>query len=451
MNKKGILAVILAGGLGKRFKSALPKPFHYLLGKKLVEWVIDSVKNLVEDIVLVVSPAMKEKAEEEFPTLKIAVQKEPLGTANAFMSAKNYFKNYNKVLVLPSDTPLLEEEVLRDFIERSSGNSCLGVKMDNPTGYGRIKIDKSDNLLAIVEEKDASEKEKKINLVNSGIYFLNTKNLEEAYSKIDKNNAQGEEYLTDLVVNLGDVKVIITEREEILMGVNDRYQLLKAEKILLEKQIKKHSLNGVRFILPETVYIEPTVEIGKDVVIGPNVVLRGKTEIKRNCVIMNSHLENAFVDEEVNIMYSVVKDSKISKNTNVGPFAHLRNNAEIGNNCRVGNFVEIKNSKLENDVKTAHLAYIGDAFLGENTNIGAGTITCNFDGVNKHKTYIGKNVFVGSNSTLVAPVKLEDESFIAAGSVITKDVKKYQLAIARSKQENKDNWVLKWKKRKGVG
>lgn len=317
---------------------------------------------------------------------------------------------------------------------------------DNPTGYGRIIRDEAGNVLRIVEQKDATEEELLVKEINTGVCCYDNKILFEALTKITNNNSQGEYYLTDLVGIIRDMglKVVayVNEDFEETLGVNDRVQLAYAEKVLRKRINEKHMRNGVTIIDPEATYIGTDVEIGQDVIIYPGTIISGHSEIEDNVIIgANSQILNSKIGKNSTVNSSVISDSVIGSDTTVGPFAHIRMHAEIGSRARIGNFVEIKKSTFKDGAKAAHLSYIGDAILGENVNMGCGSITVNYDGKNKHQTVIGANTMVGCNVNLVAPVTVEPNAYLAAGSTITKNVPEDALAIARSKQENKEGYA----------
>ncbi len=450
-------SVILAAGIGKRFKSQIPKPLHTILGISMFGWVLKEALEVTDEAIVVINPDFKVEFENSLDRIKevfkiekevhFAFQNEPTGTLTALVSAAPLLTGNDTVLVLCADTPLVTSELLAEFLKQSedSPNAILAVRTENPTGYGRI-IHNDNILLKIVEEADLTEEARSIKLVNSGIYKLNWKDVIENYADVRPANKQNEYYLTDLA-SLLKCHVVETDNEDCLIGVNNRYQLSLVEENLIDRIIQNLAMEGVRFVKPSTIYIEPLVNIEKDCTIGPNVILKGNTTISTGTVISNSEVENSTIGKSCTLTFSVVKNSTIASNTTVGPFAHIRDGAQIGNECRIGNFVEVKNSKLEDKVKAAHLSYLGDAEVGEDANIGAGTITCNFDGKQKHKTVIEKKAFIGSNSSLVAPVKIGANSMVAAGSVITKNVPRDSLAIARARQENKEDWVRRYKRR----
>lgn len=438
--------LILAAGKGTRFKSELPKVLHKILGKPMLYYVIKAALDSGAEEVGVVIGHKKELVEEylkkEFPQVKTFYQEEQLGTGHAVLTATPFFENYNgRLIVLNGDTPLIEKETIKALSSAEGDLIVLTSETKTPAGYGRI-LRKGKEIIKIVEEKDASEEEKKITEINTGIYAFNAKKLPQTLKKLKNHNAQKEYYLTDLVEIFKKeglkVTALFTEKFESVMGVNNRYELSKAEELLKRKILKKHQLNGVTIHNPQSAYIEPEVEIGKDTEIFAPIYIKGKTKIGKNCFLdAYSTIEDATLENNVTVnSHCWIKKTTLKENSSVGPFAKLRPGTILENSAKIGTFVETKNAHIKRGAKANHLSYLGDCTIGENTNIGAGTITCNYDGFNKWKTEIGKNVFVGSNTLFVAPVKVEDQSITAAGSVITKDVPPNTLAIAREKQIN---------------
>ncbi len=450
-------AIILAAGKGTRMKSQYPKVIHKVCGKEMVNHVINvSKKSGVNDIVAILghgSEVVKERLPEG---TMIAMQTEQLGTGHAVKMAKEYINDEDTIVVLCGDTPLIKEDTLKRLfsyhLENGYHATVLTTKVDNPTGYGRIIRDNNEDLLKIVEQKDANEEEKAVNEINSGIYCFNGKSLREALDLIDNNNAQGEYYLTDTIYIMRDkgqkVGAYNGSTIEELMGVNSRVELSKAEEIMRKRINESHMVNGVTIIDTNSTYIESDVEIGNDTIIYPGVMLKGSTKIGCNCVIdMNSSIENSTIGDNTEVKNSTIIDSKVGENTTVGPYAYLRPKSNIGNNVKIGDFVEVKNATIEDNSKASHLSYIGDAHVGKNVNIGCGVVFVNYDGKNKFKSVVKDGAFIGSNSNLVAPVVVEEDGYIATGSTITKDVPKAALAIARERQVVKEGWVEKKRER----
>lgn len=449
-------SVILAAGMGTRMKSAMPKVLHKVCGKALCKWVIDASKEAGADMVVTIIGHKADMVRTQIEAdTEIAVQAEQKGTGHAVMQASDFIRETEgSVVILNGDTPLITAETIKKAIKfhDESGNQATVITaiLDDATGYGRIVRNAEGNVVKIVEHKDASEEERKINEINSGMYVFDAASLVYALGKLQPNNAQGEYYLTDtLEILLSSGKKIgayaIEDNDEI-RGINNRIQLNEAETIMRERINRSHMTEGVTMINPSATYIEAGVKIGADTIIGANVELKGSTVIGENCEIgQGSRLENAVIGNGVSVMSSVILDSEIGDNTNVGPFAYVRPNCKVGSNVKVGDFVEIKNSSIDDDTKISHLTYIGDSDVGKNVNFGCGTVTCNYDGTNKYRSEIGDNVFVGCNTNLVSPVKVGDRSYIAAGSTITEDIPEGSLSIARSRQTVKEGWADKKK------
>lgn len=446
-------AIILAAGKGTRMKSKYPKVVHKVCGKEMVNHIIDvSKKSGVKDIVAILgheSDTVKSRLPEN---TVIAMQTEQLGTGHAVIMAKDHIKDEDTILVLCGDTPLIKEDTLKRLfnyhIENSYHATVLTTEVENPTGYGRIIRDKNLDLLKIVEQKDATEYEKLVKEINSGIYCFNGKSLRESLDLLDNNNAQGEYYLTDTIKIIREkgnkVGAFNGSTIEELMGVNSRVELSKAEEIMRRRINESHMVNGVTIIDTNSTYIEADVEIGNDTIIYPGVMLRGNTKIGSGCTIeINSCITNSVVGDNSKVMNSTVIDSVIGENTTVGPYAYLRPKSKLGNNVKIGDFVEVKNATIEDNSKASHLSYIGDAHVGKDVNIGCGVVFVNYDGKNKFKSVVKDGAFIGSNSNLVAPVTVEKKGYIATGSTITDDVPEGSLAIARERQVVKEGWVEK--------
>jgi UDP-N-acetylglucosamine diphosphorylase/glucosamine-1-phosphate N-acetyltransferase len=454
-------AVILAAGKGTRMKSKLPKVLHEVLGKSMLLHVIHSLKQAqITKIVVVLGheSALVEESLKDEPNVEFVYQNEQLGTAHALLQAQNLLEHEKgNTIVVCGDTPLLtvatiEEMFTQQELEQAACTILTGVTAD-ATGYGRIIRNSAGLVQRIVEEKDATDIEKQVTEFNSGTYCFANDKLYNYLSDISNDNAQSEYYLPDIVdiyVTLGKKVTahIITDQDEII-GVNDRVALSVVEEILRKRINHFWQINGVTIINPSSTYIGSDVEIGTDVIIEPNVQLLGKTIIGSGAQIgMNSQIINSSIGEETIIKQSVITDSKIGANGTVGPFAHLRLNCDVADSVRIGNFVEFKNTTFGTKSSAAHLSYVGDAEVGKRVNFGCGTITVNYDGVKKSKTIVQDDVFIGCNSNLIAPITLEDNSFIAAGTTVTHTVPKDALAIGRTKQSNKNNYATVFKKRK---
>lgn len=441
--------LILAAGKGTRMKSDLPKVIHKVNGVPMVKKILNELNKLGTEENILILGHKKEVILDVLGNVKYVVQEEQLGTGHAIMQGKDYLKDYDgDVMILCGDTPLLRAETLKEMYEahKNSGNSTtvLTSIYENPFGYGRI-IKEDGKVVGIVEEKEASDEIKKIKEVNAGVYCCNSKELFKALDKITNDNEKGEYYLTDIIgiqVNEGKKvgSFILSDNREIL-GVNSKVELAKASQILRERKNISLMEEGVIFIDPSTTYIEESVKVGRDTVIHPGVVLQGDTVIGENCeLIGTTRIIDSKLGNDIIIESSVIEESIVDDKVTMGPFAHLRPKSHLKEKVHIGNFVEVKKSTLEYGVKAGHLTYLGNATVGKDTNIGAGTITCNYDGVNKYDTVIGENVFIGSDTMLVAPVNIGDKALTGAGSVITKDVAPRALAVERSKQIIKVEW-----------
>ena len=449
-------SVILAAGMGTRMKSKMPKVLHKVCGKPLSKWVIDASKAAGADKVCAVVGHKAETVKEVLGDVcEFALQAEQKGTGHAVMQAMDVIKNSKgEVVILNGDTPLITAETINKAIEyhKNNGNQATVITaiLDDATGYGRIVRDNDGSVLKIVEQKDASEEEKKINEVNSGMYVFDAQSLVYALDKITPNNAQGEYYLTDtLEILLSAGKKIggyaISDNDEI-RGINDRVQLNEAEKIMQKRINEYHMRNGVTMRNPESVYIEDGVEIGNDTEICQNVTIKSGTKIGSDCVIgSGSMLDRAVIHDGVDVLSSVILESEVDEGTHVGPFAYIRPNCHVGREVKVGDFVELKNSNIDDGTKISHLTYIGDSDVGKRVNFGCGTVTCNYDGKKKYRTTIGDDCFVGCNTNFVSPINVGDGVYIAAGSTITEDIPENSLSIARARQVNKEGWKDKRK------
>lgn len=444
-----MISLILAAGKGTRMKSGKSKVLHTVNGIPMVKRVLNTMKNIGIEKNIFILGYKKEDVLAVMGDVEYVEQLEQLGTGHAVLIAREKIENAKEdILVTYGDTPLLTERTLLNmkekFYEGELDCILLSCKVKDPFGYGRI-IKKDGKIVNIVEENEATPEEKKITEGNMGVYIFKYQSLLKIIGKIDNNNAKGEYYLTDAVKIMTEegykVDSYQIDDEDEVLGVNSKAQLAQASKILRNRKNTELMDSGVVLIDPDTTYIEENVSIGEDTVVYPNVIIQGDTEIGKNCIIYsNTRIENSVIKDNVKIESSLVENSILEEGVTVGPFAHLRPKTHLKNNVHVGNFVEVKNAILEAGVKAGHLTYLGDAEIGENTNIGAGTITCNYDGKKKHKTSIGKNSFIGSNSIIVAPAEIGEKSFTAAGSVITKKVPDNTLAFGRAKQTNKEGW-----------
>lgn len=411
-----VITLIMAAGKGTRMKSNKSKLVQKIYDKELVKRVVDVAKAIDSDEIITVIGYLKEQVKDVLgDEVKYAYQEEVLGTGHAVMQASKYLEGKKgKVVILYGDVPILRPETVKNLVSKSIKNkecaTLLTAIYENPTGYGRIVRDEGGNIKQIVEEKDADSVQKEIKEINSGIYCFDIEELLKALPKINSNNAQGEYYLTDVIKIMNDSglktgAVIVEDNTEIL-GVNDRMQLELLTRVLRMRLNTFHMKNGVTIEDASNTYIYDDVKIGTDTIIHPNTIIKSGVVIGQNCEL--------------------------------GPNAYIREGCTIGDNVKIGNAVELKKAKIDNNTKVAHLTYLGDCEIGENTNIGCGTITCNYDGKNKYKTQIGNNVFVGSNVNFIAPVKVGNDVIIGAGSTITDDIPDNALAIARERQINKD-------------
>ena len=419
-----IKAVILAAGKGTRMKSeTTPKVLHEIMGKTLLGYVLDNVKNFVSEEFVIVGHHAQEVenfVKNNYTDARTVLQTPQLGTGHAVSMVCPYLENFDGVvLILCGDTPLIKEETLKEFVNfhlaQNSDLTVMSTIFDNPANYGRIIRDKDNSLKCIVEEKDATLEQKAVKEVNAGIYCLNWGKVKSAFSQLKTNNAQGEYYLTDIIAwgkeQKLNVNAYILQDSNEIYGINSRINLAQAGKIMNKRNLEKYMQNGVTIVDPDSTWISEDTEIGQDTIIYPSTYIEGKNKIGKNCKI--------------------------------GPCAHLRGGVEVCDNVKVGNFVEVKKSRISSNTNVGHLSYIGDSELGENVNIGAGTITANYNPITKtkSKTILKDNVKVGSNSVLVAPVTVEEGANIGAGGIITKNVPSWALAITRSPLKVIADWV----------
>ncbi len=441
--------VILAAGQGTRMKSLLPKVLHPLAGIPLVQHVINVSKKLNPEVINVVYGHGGEQVQQQIndPEINWVLQAEQLGTGHAVEQVTNHLKDEQLVLILYGDVPLIKVETLTNLLEKAKdGFSLLTVSLKKPDGYGRIVRDKNDLVENITEEKDASDKIKEINEVNTGILAVKADLLKNWLGQLENNNAQEEYYLTDVIamaVNDGFiVETTQPDNEHEVMGVNNRLQLAELERYYQQEQANKLMAGGITLADPTRIDIRGELIHGQDISIDINTVFEGNVSIGNNvsiganCVIKDSKI----ADDVVILPMSILDTASVGKGSKVGPFARLRPGAVLSDNTHIGNFVEIKKSFIGLGSKVNHLTYVGDSMVGKNVNIGAGTITCNYDGANKHQTVIEDNVFVGSATQLVAPVKIGKNATIGAGSTITTDVAEDELAITRVKQKSIKGW-----------
>ena len=455
-----ISVVILAAGEGTRMKSKRAKVLHRAGGLPLIEHVLNTARELTaeENIVVVVGhQAEKVKAVLAHRQVRFALQKEQKGTGHAVMACRDEVDHNGLLVVLYGDCPLLSAATLKRLIEaqtrNDAGATLITTRLPDPTGYGRILLDERGNVKAIVEQKAASPEQRAIDLINPGMYCFRADLLWKHIDEIGTNNPAGEYYLTDMVEILTRAGHTVAAMESAdaseLLGINTRIELADVDRIFRTRKCRELMLAGVTIEKPETVTIDLPVAIGADTIVGPFTQILGRTEIGSDCVIgAGCVIESSRLEDGVEIApYTLIATSHVGRDAQLGPFSRLRLENEVGAGAHVGNFVELKKTNLGAGAKANHLAYLGDSDIGEKTNIGAGTITCNYDGVKKHRTQIGDNAFVGSNATLVAPVQVGNDAYIGAGSVITEPVPEGALAVGRGRQANKEGWVAKRRKK----
>ena len=446
-----MLAVaVLAAGKGTRMKSNLPKVLQPLAGATLVERVLASARNLRPERRLLIVGHQAERVEQQLSTvggLEFVLQQPQNGTGHAVQQLLDPLANFEgELLVLNGDVPLLRAETIDQLVSthRSSGAqvTLLTARLDDPTGYGRVFADEQGAVSSIIEHRDCSEEQRRNNLTNAGIYCFNWTALAEVLPKLSTDNDQGELYLTDTVAMLTKAMHVEVADPDEVNGINNRQQLAQCETMLQERLRHHWMAEGVTFVDPASCTLSEGCQFGRDVVIEPQTHLRGRCQIGDESRLgPGSLIEDAELGRGVTVVMSVVREATVGDGVCIGPFAHLRPAAVIGNNCRIGNFVEVKKSTVGEASKVNHLSYIGDAELGASVNVGAGTITANYDGVNKHRTVIGDGSKTGANSVLVAPIQLGNKVTVAAGSTLTKNVPDGALALGRAKQLIKENWA----------
>ncbi|HET8773514.1 MAG TPA: bifunctional UDP-N-acetylglucosamine diphosphorylase/glucosamine-1-phosphate N-acetyltransferase GlmU [Thermoanaerobaculia bacterium] len=450
--------VILAAGLGTRMKSGTIKILHHAAGRPIIDYVLDLAADLSPNPPVMIVGYQRDQVQKSVGSrARFAVQEEQKGTGHAVLQAAEHVDPNRRVMILSGDVPLTRVETLRRLLDEHerSGNALtlLTMKPADPALYGRIVRDASGAVQRIVEVKDASEDEKRIGEVNAGIYVFNGEHLFENLRNLKPENAQKEYYLTDLlqvIRNAGHrVGAVVADDPAEALGVNSRAELAQVENEIQRRVVARLMSEGVTFRNPATVVIDSSVTIGPDTVVYPFVTLEGNTRIGEGCVVdPGVHLNNVTVGDDVHLKTgTVAEDAIIEDEATVGPYAHLRPGTRLGRSVKVGNFVETKKATFGEGAKASHLSYIGDAEVGADANIGAGTITCNYDGVNKHRTIIEEGAFIGSDSQLVAPVRIGRGAYVGAGSTITKDVPPGALATSRTPQSVKEGWAER-KKRK---
>ena len=441
--------IILAAGKGTRMNTDLPKVMQPLGGMSLIEHVISTAQEISKKITVVIGHQknlLNEHLVEIDPTIVTVNQENQLGTAHAVKTASHLINDDEKVLILYGDVPLISDKTIQLLLDSENKCTLLSMILSDPTGYGRIVSNEENLALKIIEQKDASEDEKKIKEAFTGILLIDGSLLKPALEEINNQNAANEYYLTDLVEILSSkgVKINCVQANPTeVLGANDKHELHKLESILRKMGAEKLLEQGVTLSDATRVDVRGKVIAGKDCTIDINVILEGDVTLGDNvCIKSNVVLQNVSIgDNSIIESFSHLSSASVGSNCNIGPYARLREGSEIGDNAKIGNFVETKKTKMGDGAKANHLAYLGDANIGDKTNIGAGTITCNYDGTNKHKTTIGNDSFIGTNSSLVAPVNIGKGAYVGAGSVITKDVPDESLAVGRGKQVIKEDWA----------
>lgn len=444
-------AVILAAGQGTRMKSKLYKVLHPVCGKAMVDHVLTQLERVgVDQIVTVVGHGADQVKQLLGDRATYALQAEQLGTGHAVMQAEDVLGQKDGItLVTCGDTPLFTAETFKQLFayheQQGAAATVLTAHTDQPFGYGRIIRDAAGTVAKIVEQKDATPEEAAVQEINTGVYCFNNQELFAALHQLSNDNAQGEYYLTDVIGILKQAgkQVGAFQMDDFTesMGVNDRVALANATRVMQQRINTRHMQNGVTMIDPATTYIDTDVQIGNDTVIEPGVVLKGKTSIGSDCVIgAHSEIRDSVIEDGVTVTASFLENAVMHKDSNIGPYSHLRPKAEIGVGVHIGNFCEVKNAQIGQNTKVGHLTYVGDATLGKEINIGCGTVFVNYDGENKHHTNVGDYSFIGSGSNIIAPVEIGDHAYVAAGSTITDDVAPHDMGIARGRQVNKKGY-----------
>lgn len=456
------ISIILAAGEGTRMKSKHSKVLHKLINKPMIKYVMDACDECDVKKKVLIAGKNKNDLEELFKDQDLVIKEQkigpefPYGTGYAVSLALDEVSDDDSVLILTGDAPLIRGKTLKNFMdyhnEKKSVATVLTAVTDDTAGLGRIIKDEDGYFIKIVEHRDCNEEQLKIREYNSGIMIINGASLKNSISKLDSDNDQGELYLTDIfqIIREDGEKILtfqIRDEEEV-HGINSKLQLSEAEEVLRKRINEKYMLEGVVLENPSNIFIEDGVKIGRDTVIRSGAKIMGDTVIGEDCVITgDSTICDSTIEDNVIIKSSVIESSYVGEGTDIGPYAHLRPKSNLGKHVHIGNFVEVKNATVGDFTKAGHLAYVGDADLGEHINIGCGAIFVNYDGVNKHRSKIDDRAFIGSNANIVAPVHIGEKGFIAAGSTITKDVSSGDLSIERGQQANIPGWVKRREER----
>lgn len=452
------MSIVLAAGQGKRMKSKQYKVLHPVCGKPMVGHVLDTVKQAKSEKIIVVVGHGAEKVQAYLgDDAQFVKQEQQLGTGHAVLQAKDLLANEDgTTIVICGDTPLVKSSTIEQMItlheQSGAAATILTASFADPTGYGRIIRNEQGIVERIVEQKDCSQAEAAVQEINTGTYCFDNKKLFEALGRVTNENAQGEYYLTDVIGLFRAAGEVVqgycTNDLAEAIGVNDRVALAEAEQLMRARINRQHLINGVTLIDPASTYIEAGVTIGADTIIYPGTVLKGNTAIGEDCIIgPQSEINNSTLHNGVTVKQSVLDQAEVGDESSIGPFAYIRPGSVVGKHCKIGDFVELKNAKLDDGSKVSHLSYVGDAEVGKDVNIGCGAITVNYDGFNKSKTIIGDHAFIGSNVNLIAPVTVGEGAYVVAGSTVTKDVPSGDLAIARQRQENKPGYAEKIRSR----
>lgn len=451
---KKVMAIVLAGGQGKRMKSKLYKVLHQVCGKPLVGHVVDLLHSIETDRILIVVGHGAEAVQAYLgDSAEYVLQEQQLGTGHAALQAAPLLQDEEgTTMIICGDTPLVTEETVRRMLDyhhnQGAAATILTAELAQPAGYGRVIRDEQGEVLRIVEQKDCNEKEDKVEEINAGTYCFDNRKLFAALKQVTNHNQQQEYYLTDVIdiLRRGGDKIVgyLTHDESEWVGINDRAQLAAAEAYMRQRINYRHMMAGVTMIDPEHTYIDASVVIGADTVVMPGCILRGNTVIGEDCEIgPNSIITDSIIGDGVLVNHSTLNQARVGDGSRIGPYAHLRPGSDVGPKVKIGDFVEVKNAMLGEGAAVSHLSYVGDAKVGRGVNIGCGAVTVNYDGINKHMTEIGDGAFIGCNVNLIAPVKIGPDSYVVAGSTITHDVSAGDLAIARERQTNKPGYAGK--------